>query len=186
MDFGLSDFGHLMVSPLKLIIWPIDAFCVILANIFVLAFMQKLTFIHTFIHIYMHNTEAWSPECSRRRPEWGQMLRLHRQTTGPVMTGVELAQASRRLRCSRSIVCMRQTTGPVMTGVELAKASSWLRYSQGSVCMRQTTGPVMTGVELAQASSGLCYSRSIVCMRQTIGPVNDWSCTCKGKYLAPL
>jgi hypothetical protein len=48
---------------------------------------------------------------------------------------------------------MRQTTGPVMTGVELAKASSWLRYSQGFVCMRQMTGPVMTGVELAKASS---------------------------------
>jgi hypothetical protein len=56
-------------------------------------------------------------------------------------------------------VCMRQTTGPGMTGVELAKASSWLRYSRGSVCMRQTTGPVMTGVELAKASSRLRYNR---------------------------
>jgi hypothetical protein len=71
-----------------------------------------------------------------------------RQTIGPVMTEVELANASSQLRYSRSIVCMRQTIGPVMTEVELAKASIWLRYSRGSVCRKQTTGRVMTGVEL--------------------------------------
>jgi hypothetical protein len=85
----------------------------------------------------MHNTEAWSPECSRRRPEWGQMLRLHEANDRSCMTAFELAKASSRLRYSRSIVCMRQTTGPVMTRVELAKASSRLRYSRSIICMRQ-------------------------------------------------
>jgi hypothetical protein len=79
MDFYvvLSDFGHLMVSPLKLRVSSMDVLCIILANLFILAFMQKHTFIYAFIHIYMHNTEAWSPKCSRRRPEWGQRFRLH-------------------------------------------------------------------------------------------------------------
>jgi hypothetical protein len=54
-----------------------DVLCIILANLFILAFTQKHTFVHTFIHIYMHNIEAWSRECSPRRPEFGQRLRLH-------------------------------------------------------------------------------------------------------------
>jgi hypothetical protein len=108
-----------------------DVLCIILANIFVLAFMQKLTFIHAFIHITCitpkHGAQSAHVEGS---------------------SGV------------KGSVCRKQTTGPVMTGVELAKASSWLRYSRSIVSMRQTTGPVMTGVELAKASSRLHYEVS--------------------------
>jgi hypothetical protein len=54
-----------------------DVLCIILANIFILAFMQKHTFMHTFIHIYMHKTKVWSREHSRRRSGFGRRLRLH-------------------------------------------------------------------------------------------------------------
>jgi hypothetical protein len=134
-----------------------DVLCITLANLFILSFMQKHTFMHAFIHIYMHNTEVWSRERSRRRPMFGRRLRFH--------------EANDRSRDA---------------GVELAKASSWLCYSRGSVCMRQTISPVMTGVELATTSSWLHYSRGSVCMRQTTGPRNERSLTCEGKYLAPL
>jgi hypothetical protein len=73
----LSDFSHLMVSPLKLRIWSLDVLCIILANLFILAFMQKHTLMHAFIHIYMHNTKVWSWERSRRRPKFGRRFRLH-------------------------------------------------------------------------------------------------------------
>jgi hypothetical protein len=54
-----------------------DVLCITLANPFILAFMQKHIFMHTFIHIYMHDTEAWNRVRSRRRPEFGRRLRLH-------------------------------------------------------------------------------------------------------------
>jgi hypothetical protein len=59
-----------------------------------------------------------------------------RQTIGPVMTEVELAKASIWLRYSRSSVCRKQTTGRVMTGVELRnpkglRVASELRYPEG-------------------------------------------------------
>jgi hypothetical protein len=79
-----------------------DVLCIILANLFILAFMQKHTFMHTFIHIYM--LTCITPKCGAGSAR---------------AEGLSLVESS---------ICMRQTTGPVMTGVELAKASSRLRY----------------------------------------------------------
>jgi hypothetical protein len=73
MDFGIIGFqsSHDFTTQVENLIKGFP--CIIMANLFILAFMQK----HTFIHIYMHNTEVWSRELSRRRPKFGRRLRLH-------------------------------------------------------------------------------------------------------------
>jgi hypothetical protein len=75
--FVLSDFDHLMVPPLKLRTWSTDVLCITLANPFILDLMQKHAFMHTFIDIYIHDTEAWIRVRSHRRPKFGRRLRLH-------------------------------------------------------------------------------------------------------------
>jgi hypothetical protein len=65
------------------------------------------------------------------------------------MTEVELARASIWLRYSRGSVCRKQTTGRVMTGVELRhaegpRAASDLRHTEGprvASDLRHTEGP---------------------------------------------